>query len=510
MFDAEKILPSNFAKPEFVELPYQVNCTELFNKIRHKPWPALLDSCYPSDKKEGVSSGNLKNTPSSHSQRYDLIAWNPFLKISCSGHLSSVLSSKDELIYQSSKYSAFDLIEFINNHYSPIATKHPELQNLPFIGGAVGHFNYELIADRSLKPLNHQIQQGRIDCALGFYSTFIVIDHHQKKSTLVNLNIGNSDDDIKKYKNQDDWINLFLSSSLANKNELSPPISDSLKPFKLTSPFSSDMPKAYYTECYDKIINYLMAGDCYQVNLTQRFTARCSGDAWKAYLALRNKSPAPFSAFLDFPHYQILSHSPESFLHIQDRKVVSKPIKGTKTRRVLENEDKDQIRKLVSSQKDMAENLMIVDLIRNDISQNCKTGSIKVPKLFDVESFSNVHHLVSTIQGELAQESSSIQLFKDCFPGGSVTGAPKRRAMEIIDSLETEDRSIYCGSIGYFSFNGNINTNIAIRTLLCINGNIHVWGGGAIVTDSTCEEEYRESIDKINNLMTILQKLQEI
>ena len=163
--------------------------------------------------------------------------------------------------------------------------------------------------------------------------------------------------------------------------------------------------------------------------------------------------------------------------------------------------------KLVSSQKDMAENLMIVDLIRNDISRNCKTGSIKVPKLFAVESFSNVHHLVSTIQGELAEESNSIQLFKDCFPGGSVTGAPKRRAMEIIDSLEKEDRSVYCGSIGYFSFNGNINTNIAIRTLQCINETLHVWGGGAIVTDSLCEEEHRESFDKVSNLMTVLQNL---
>ena len=184
----------------------------------------------------------------------------------------------------------------------------------------------------------------------------------------------------------------------------------------------------------------------------------------------------------------------------------TKPIKGTVPRGRSELEDQESAAALINSPKDRAENLMIVDLLRNDLSKNCRPGSVKVPHLFAVESFANVHHLVSTVTGELSQNSSPIDLLRDCFPGGSITGAPKRRAMEIIEQLEPVRRSVYCGSIGYVSANNRMDTNIAIRTVVASGSDLHCWGGGGIVADSEAESEFEESMAKIQLLLETLQK----
>jgi para-aminobenzoate synthetase component 1 len=207
------------------------------------------------------------------------------------------------------------------------------------------------------------------------------------------------------------------------------------------------------------------------------------------------------------PDLQILSSSPERFLKLSKGLVETKPIKGTRPRKQDEIEDRLQIKSLENSNKDKAENLMIVDLLRNDISKTCKKGSIKVPVIFNIESYATVHHLVSTVTGLLADDQHALDLLKSCFPGGSITGAPKIRAMEIIEELEPNRRGVYCGAIGYIGFNGNMDTNIAIRTLVHSNNTIRFWAGGGIVYDSVVDDEYQESFDKASAMLALLNQL---
>ena len=235
--------------------------------------------------------------------------------------------------------------------------------------------------------------------------------------------------------------------------------------------------------------------------------ANCKGSPWLAYCQLRELNAAPFSGFLNFPEVQVLSSSPERFLKATQGQIETKPIKGTRPRKQNKIEDQQQINSLKDSQKDKAENLMIVDLLRNDISKTCKKGSVKVPLIFDIESYTTVHHLVSTITGLLADDQHALDLLKSCFPGGSITGAPKIRSMEIIEELEPHRRGIYCGAIGYIGFNGNMDTNIAIRTLVHSEETIRFWAGGGIVNDSNMNEEYQESFDKASALLQVLQQL---
>ncbi len=251
---------------------------------------------------------------------------------------------------------------------------------------------------------------------------------------------------------------------------------------------------------------YLLEGDCYQVNLAQRFAAQASGDAYAAYLELRQSSPAPYSAFLDWPQAQILCASPERFLQVRQGRVETKPIKGTRARSDDAVEDARLAEELRHHPKDRAENLMIVDLLRNDLGKSCEPGSVRAPKLFEVESFANVHHLVSTVEGKLQSGRDALDVLRDCFPGGSITGAPKQRAMEIIEQLEPNRRGIYCGAIGYIGHDGNMDTNIAIRTLVYSEDSIRCWAGGGIVADSQCEAEYQETLDKVSAILELLQR----
>jgi para-aminobenzoate synthetase component 1 len=264
------------------------------------------------------------------------------------------------------------------------------------------------------------------------------------------------------------------------------------------------MTKADYGQAFGRILNYIHEGDCYQVNLAQRFSAQASGDAWTAYKHLRSISPAPFAAYLNLPDAQVLSASPERFLEVRDRRVETKPIKGTRPRDADPMQDKANADELQASLKDRAENLMIVDLLRNDIGKNCVPGSVRAEKMFALESFTNVHHLVSTVTGKLAQGHDALHLLRGCFPGGSITGAPKLRSMEIIEELEPNRRGVYCGAIGYIGFDGNMDTNIAIRTAVFSNETIRFWAGGGIVADSEADKEYRETLDKAANMMALM------
>lgn len=256
-----------------------------------------------------------------------------------------------------------------------------------------------------------------------------------------------------------------------------------------------------YLEKIRRIQEYIAAGDIYQACLSQRWTSDFSGDAWALYECLRAASPAPQSAFLHFPGKQILSSSPELFLRMSDREIFTRPIKGTRPRFRQAEQDQRSAFQLQTSEKEISELVMITDLERNDLGRICEYGSVQVTDLLRLETFEQVFHLVSTVRGRLRDGTTPIQALAATFPGGSISGAPKKRALEIIHELEPVPRGIYTGAIGYLGFNGESQFNIAIRTLTIENGHAHFHAGGGIVADSVPEKEWQETLDKAAGIL---------
>ncbi len=260
-----------------------------------------------------------------------------------------------------------------------------------------------------------------------------------------------------------------------------------------------------YLDAVAKVREYIVAGDVFQANLSQRFQAPLREPPFELYRRLRRRNPAPFAAYLGFDDVTVLSASPERFLRLDlDRQVETRPIKGTRPRGLVPMHDAALGRALAESEKDRAENVMIVDLLRNDLSRVCRPGTVRVPELFALEQHPTVHHLVSTVVGELEPAADAVDLVRAAFPGGSITGAPKVRAMEIIAELEPTRRGVYCGSIGYISATGAMDTSIVIRTFVAAGGELYFQAGGGIVADSDPELEYRETLDKVAGLLGVL------
>jgi para-aminobenzoate synthetase component I len=261
-----------------------------------------------------------------------------------------------------------------------------------------------------------------------------------------------------------------------------------------------------YLDAVTRVREYIIAGDIFQTNLSQRFEAPLTEPAFDLYCRLRGRNPAAFAAYLDFGDLQVVSASPERFLRLDEnrRQVETRPIKGTRPRGLGPMHDAALGRALSESDKDRAENVMIVDLLRNDLSRVCRPGTVRVPELFALEHHPTVHHLVSTVVGELEPGTGAVDLLRAAFPGGSITGAPKVRAMEIIAELEPTRRGVYCGSIGYLSTTGAMDTSIVIRTYLALRGRVYFQAGGGIVADSEPELEYRETLDKAQALIGAL------
>jgi len=369
--------------------------------------------------------------------------------------------------------------------------------SIPFTGGALGCIAYEQ-GYHCEKISGADKPQGLNlpDLAIGFYDWALIYDNQNSLFHLVQHKTKNSVREI-----DDLWqARLIWLKKQSRSNSIS-------ALFKLDSSWSTNMDRQLYQEKFTTIQNYILSGDCYQVNLAQRFQAAYQGDEYQAYQALFNDNQPPFGAFLRLPSQVILSLSPERFLKLHRGIVESKPIKGTRPRFKNAVQDQHSQQSLVDSEKDRAENLMIVDLLRNDIGRVCEAGSISVPKLFAVESFPAVHHLVSTVLGKLATNCSTEDLLRACFPGGSITGAPKIRAMEIIAELEPHRRHLYCGSIGYINGDGQMDMNIAIRTLLCHEQKIYCWAGGGLVAESVAEQEYQECFDKVSRILPCLEAL---
>jgi para-aminobenzoate synthetase component 1 len=431
-----------------VELAYCSDAGHYFAAIADLPWAVWLDS-------GGMS-------------RYDILTAAPQRSIALKGE-----EDGDPFVLLRAELGA---------SVAPV-------EGVPFAGGALGYWSYDLARNMMRLPDKARDREQLPLMAVGLYDWALVLDHRKKTARLVSH---------RRYAETD----VLLPQILKRLQDGVPVSSGS---FRVQGRIASNFDRESYRVAFDAVQGYLQAGDCYQVNLAQRFSAQASGDALDAYLELRRISPAPYAAFLSFPHAQILCASPERFLSVRAGHVETKPIKGTRPRGGDAESDRLLADELRTHPKDRAENLMIVDLLRNDLGKSCVPGSVRVPKLFEVESYANVHHLVSTVEGELAQGRDALDLLRDCFPGGSVTGAPKQRAMEIIEQLESDRRGVYCGAIGYLGFDGNMDTNIAIRTLVYSDGVVRCWAGGGLVADSQCGAEYQETLDKASAMLRLLE-----
>ncbi|WP_270693459.1 MULTISPECIES: aminodeoxychorismate synthase component I [unclassified Aeromonas] len=358
---------------------------------------------------------------------------------------------------------------------------------LPFIGGALGLFGYDLGRRFERLPVQAAADIAVPDMAVGIYDWALL------------RNVASGDWQLVHWG---DEAGLAKRLAWLEQQQAAP-----LPAFSLQGSWQSNMSRAEYGEKFARIQEYLAAGDCYQINLTQRFSAPYQGDEWQAYCLLASANKAPFSAFIRLPDSALLSLSPERFLLLDGRHIETKPIKGTRPRHPDPATDRQVALELAQADKDRSENLMIVDLLRNDIGRVSRPGSVSVPHLFSVESFPAVHHLVSTIHGELDARWQGVDLLRACFPGGSITGAPKIRAMEIIEELEPQRRNAYCGSIGYLSQHGRMDTSICIRTLIAEAGRLHCWAGGGIIADSDADSEYQETYDKVARILPPLSAL---
>lgn len=452
-----------------LEIPYQENSALIFNKIAHLPWAIFLDS----------------GQPQSEFGHYDVMVANPFVKLVTKGDVTEVIDVSGATSTQD------DPFEVLKKVIAPYQISKTEL---PFEGGALGYFAYDLGRRVEKMPSIAKDAEQLPEMMVGIYDWAVVVDHRLKQAYLVSH--------AKNAATQKEWPALCALFEVPSGAFDTPE-------FAVTSSLTSNLSSSTYRQAFEKIQHYIQAGDCYQVNLAQRFSVKATGSGWTAYQALREISPAPFMVYMNLQdshsEIEVLSASPERFLQVYGEHVETRPIKGTRPRAVDAVQDRKNAESLQNSPKDRAENLMIVDLLRNDISKVCETGSVRADNLFALESFANVHHLVSTVTGTLKQGMTAIDLLRACFPGGSITGAPKLRSMEIIEELEPNRRGIYCGAIGYIGFDGNMDSNIAIRTAIYSHQEMRFYAGGGIVADSECEKEYRETWDKASSMLQLVQ-----
>ncbi|ATY77597.1 aminodeoxychorismate synthase, component I [Aeromonas veronii] len=447
-------------------LDHSAELHQLFARLQHQPWAMLLESAGPL----GADNG------------FDIITADPLATLETRGEVTTL-----RVGVNISEHREDPLALLAHTQQQLLGELDLCATHLPFIGGALGLFGYDLGRRFERLPVQAAADIAVPDMAVGIYDWAL----------LRNVATG-------------DWQLVHWGDDASLANRLAWLEQQQAKPapaFALQGSWQSNMSRAEYGEKFARIQAYLAAGDCYQINLTQRFSAPYQGDEWQAYCLLATANKAPFSAFIRLPDSALLSLSPERFLLLDGRHIETKPIKGTRPRHPDPATDRQVARELAQADKDRSENLMIVDLLRNDIGRVSRPGSVSVPHLFAVESFPAVHHLVSTIHGELDERWQGVDLLRACFPGGSITGAPKIRAMEIIEELEPQRRNAYCGSIGYLSQHGRMDTSICIRTLIAEAGRLHCWAGGGIIADSDADSEYQETYDKVARILPPLSAL---
>jgi para-aminobenzoate synthetase component I len=392
----------------------------------------------------------------------------------------------------------------------------------PFQGGAAGYVAYDWGRALERLPAPRHQDLALPDVAFGIYDWTLAWDHDQSRAWLISTGLPETVSDARSRRAvaraaivreslngrpRSTEVGAIASAGLSLPRRPAPapsyPVDDGWWDARLA--LRSSFTHRGYLDAVARVREYIFAGDIFQANLSQRFEAELGEPTWELYRRLRVRNPAPFAAYLDFPDGVVLSASPERFLLVDvGGHVETRPIKGTRPRGVGPEHDAALGLALAVSAKDQAENLMIVDLVRNDLSRVCAPGTVKVAELFGLEHYATVHHLVSTVVGDLAPDRDALDLLRASFPGGSITGAPKVRAMEIITELEPSERGVYCGSIGYWSVSGALDSSIAIRTAVAVAGRLYFSAGGGIVADSDPELEYRETLDKARGMIDAL------
>lgn len=465
--------------PLSLEIPYE-DPGLLFQNFSDKSWAIFLDSA-DSDRQRDDTN------------RCSYIVFEPFEKI---------LIKRHQRVGGSGRVS--NPFQYLNAIMQAYAVKSdPQLP--VFQGGAVGYFSYDLC--HYYEDINRPIQQEDspyADLAVGLYDTVISFDHVLKKAWIVSN--GFSESSIEKQRDRAESNIQYCLDLLRNQQRSK----DDAPCFRLKDDLISPFDKSGYGQLVEKAKNYILEGDIFEVNLSHRFEGWLDGtlpNKYDLYLNMRTRNPSPFSAYLNFNDHHILSTSPERFLLLREGIASTRPIKGTARRGQSQTEDRLIAELLAKSEKDRSENVMIVDLLRNDLSKVCLADSVKVKKLCGIETYPTVHHLVSIIEGKLRSDAAALELLEACFPGGSITGAPKVRAMQIIYELEPTARGPYCGSIGYIGFNGSMDTSIVIRTLLVDKDNkITYQAGGAVVLDSSPVDEYEETLTKSASIRKVFSK----
>lgn len=466
------------------EVPYRAP-HGVFAPVAHEPFALLLDS-----------TSHATEAAATSDSQWSFIATDPF----------DTLTGPNDQHPQSQKNPFPQLHQWLHAnalpaHWLDDAMAEADSPPPPFTGGIAGLWGYDLAhAFEALPSPGSPSAPQLVDdtqlptYALGLYDVVLAFNHHARRCFLISTGAPETSTAPRAVRAQAraaKWrARLTLNPSL-------PPLNWPASP-RDAAAVRSPVSRSVYQTAVAKVIDYIFAGDIFQANLSRRFEAELQADedAFLLYRRLCAHSPAPFAGFFNFGAASLLSSSPERFLKCIEGAVETKPIKGTRPRGATAQEDARLGEALRNSQKDTAENVMIVDLLRNDLSRTCQDGSIKVPDLCKLEHFATVHHLVSTITGQLRGGTHALDLLSTCFPGGSITGAPKIRAMEIIAELEPYTRGPYCGSLGYVGFDGTMDTNILIRTMTVKDRRILFHAGGGIVADSKPDEEYDETTAK--------------
>lgn len=455
------------------QLPYYIPTAEIFKLYEKEPLCAFLDSSLVNDLGQ-----------------YSVIGRCPYLKLVKDGN-NFWINGKLEQERSFEDYMRKYLMEHEDSNDT----------GLPIMSGAIGYFSYDYGREQMEVPSGEEELVKIPEAVWTFYDCFIIEDRNEKKTYLVANGITN--DAWKQICEMEESI-LKLgenSETYMYSEDTDDTIIKKVYEIKVQSNFE----KEPYKRAIGQMIRYIIEGDIYIANMTRHLVIESDKPPLKVFYDLRKNNPSPFGAYMDLGEYQIVCASPERFLKMKDRHVTTRPIKGTRKRGCTPEEDAQLRQELQQSEKDKSELLMIVDLERNDLNRVCKPGSVKVTELFTVEEYATVFHLVSSIEGELEEGKNAMDLLEAAFPGGSITGAPKYRAMEIIDELEHGKRNLYTGSIGYLTLDGSCDLNIVIRTALHKDGRYHLGVGGGITAESELEFEYEETMQKAKAILDALQ-----
>lgn len=426
--------------------------------------------------------------------RYSFIGCDPFLTVKAKGRALCISRGGNE------ERINCDPLQFLQRALEENSVPQ-ESYPVPFIGGAVGYLAYDLGRLIERLPAGPPDDLNLPDMALCFYDVVIAYDHLERRAFIISTGLPEAPGANRQTRARErmesarDFLEQSSPVSFAAETDL-----------ELGLLPHSNFTKEGYLQAVARAKDYIASGDVYQVNLSQRFQAPCDTSAWALYERLRGINPAPFAAFQDFGDFAVISASPERFLCVRGDTMETRPVKGTRPRGVTPSDDARLAAALLASEKDGAEHIMIVDLERSDLGRVASIGSVSVDDLAALECHPTVYHLTSTIRAQKSPGKGIADVLRATFPGGSITGAPKIRAMEIIDELEPTRRGVYTGAVGYFSVSGNVDLSIAIRTIVLKGGEAYFQVGGGVVNDSEPEEEYQETLDKGRALVQALQR----